>query len=186
MATQITEISAKNFDKYLADTTKSAGTVRQRWQLLIAYGLAVAAETERDFSPLTKVYGAMRGAMGTNHRLAQRYICASLPLVYRDGYTNKHGKDIPATFLKRKDAGEEFVLVDHGNWWEFSTDGTNKTKSTKPLDVNGRMTKLVDSLTDAWNNSAEVKLSYKELTAQIRKLQELANRIEERDNSKAA
>jgi hypothetical protein len=186
MATQITEISAKNFDEYLADTVKSAGTIRQRWQLLIIFGLTIAAKTNRDFAPLTKVYGAMRGARGTNHPLAQRYICASLPLVYRDGYTNKNGKDIPAAFLKRKDAGEEFVLIDNGNWWEFSTDGTTKTQTTKPLDVNGRMTKLVDSLTDAWNNSDEVKLSYKELKAQIRKLQELADRIEARDSAKAA
>lgn len=175
MSTKAIEVTSKNFERFLADTLKSASSIRGRWQALAEFALQVAFETERDFSALGKVYGAMRGCQGTDHKRMLRYLCASLPVVYREGKTTDSGKDIPAGFIKRKDSTTWEMTKPECSWWEYETVKTEK--ASKPLDVNRGLTKLLDNFIDHLNTRGEIKVDRKILLAQIAKLQELADRI---------
>lgn len=183
MATPIT-ITAKTFNKILADTIKSTMSQRDKWQALIDFSFAMALAERPDLGFLLRTYLGAKETRSLDHARMLRYICASLPVTFRDSAKNKDKPEEatkPSSFVKIKDKAWE--LSDNGKWYDYET--VKRNKSNKPIDLNKSLGRVVDSLTDAWNTDTPVSVDKKALREQIAAIQSLLSKIEEREHAQA-
>ena len=175
-------ITAKSFDRFLRDTIKSATSVRERFQQMLAFGFEAAVAERSDLGYLTRTLLGAREAKGIDAMRMQRYICASLPVLWRDAKTDV-GKPTetsrPSSFVKNKspNAGT-WEIADKGKWWEFET--VKAQKVAKPLDLNKSLGRVIDTLADAVNSASEIAVDTVKLRQQLAAIQELLTKAETR------
>ena len=178
------QITAKTFNKALNDAIKSTMSQRDKWQTLLDFSFAMALAERPDLGFLLRTYLGAKETRSLDHLRMMRYICASLPVTFRDSAKNKDKPEEatkPSSFIKIKD--KDWVLTDNGKWYDY--EAVKRTKGSKPIDLNKSLGRVVDSLTDAWNTDTPVSVDKKALREQLQAIQSLLTKIEERERDHA-
>lgn len=156
-----TSITTKNFASKVSTWSKAAGSLRQSAQDILDFGFSQFVE-HGDAGYLSRMVVAAMETKGVNAAQMRRYVSHHTNLVW-----NEEGK----LFRKAKKGEAAHVEPVRGSWWEFEK---AKGTTTKPFDVNGRLTKLVDAMEEA----IELKISPKEARELIAKLTKLVEQAE--------
>ena len=178
------QITAKTFNKALNDAIKSTMSQRDKWQTLLDFSFTMALAERPDLGFLLRTYLGAKETRSLDHARMLRYICASLPVQFRDSAKNVNKPEEitkPSSFIKIKD--KDWVLTDNGKWYDY--EAIKRDKSNKPIDLNKSLGRVVDSLTDAWNTDTPVSVDKKALREQLQAIQSLLAKIEEREHAHA-
>ena len=152
-----TNITTKNFTTKLSAWSKSAGSMRQTAQEILEFGFEQYLE-HGDAGYLSRLVAAAFETKGINANQMKKFVLAHANLSW-SGDTKSFSKT-----KGKKGEPNPAVVTTHGVWWEFEKPASQAAK--KPLDVNARLTRLVDAI----DGAEEIKISVREARALVNKL----------------
>lgn len=154
----MSEITAKTFDRALANALKGAASMRAKVQELLGFGLT-AYNTHDDAGYFTRLVLAAENEPSLPHVKIRKYILGHTDLAWGEG------KDGKMRFARSKKPERTENLPMTTPWWEW---GAEKAEKAAPsLDINARMHRLLNDIKAA---KGSVAVDRAKLREQIREL----------------